>query len=46
MDKKEIILELTMDQMVEFINHLREDVIVKVTFEEKGGDGDDRRKTV
>ena len=46
MDKKEIILELTMDQMVEFIKHLREDVIVKVTFEENGGDGNVGRKTV
>ena len=46
MDKKEIMLELNMDQMVEFVNHLREDVIVKVTFEENGGDEDDGRKTV
>ena len=46
MKKKEFILELTVNEMVTLLKYLREDVIVNVTFEEKGGDKDDRREEV
>ena len=46
MKKKELTLELTIEEMITFLNFIREDVIVNVTFEEKGGDKDDRREEV
>ncbi len=46
MEKKEFILELTVNEMVTLLKYLREDVIVNVTFEEKGGDPDARREEV
>ena len=46
MKKKELTLELTIEEMITFLNFIREDVIVNVTFEEKGGDPDDGRKEI
>jgi len=45
MDNK-MTLELTFEQMVQFMNFIREDVIVNVTIDEEGGDKDDRREEV
>ena len=46
MKKKELTLELTIEEMITFLNFIREDVIVNVTFEEKGGDPDGRREEI
>ena len=44
MEKKEFILELTVNEMVTLLKYLREDVIVNVTIDEEGGDPDGRRE--
>ena len=40
MEQKEFTLELTIEEMVTFLNSMRENVIVNVTLEKEGGDPD------
>lgn len=46
MENEKHIMELTEEEMVQFLNCLGEDTIVNVTIEEKGGDTDGRREAV
>ncbi len=39
-------LELTLEELTQFLNNLREDVIVTIIFDTEGGDNDDGRKEV
>ena len=38
------VLEMSLEELVQFLNYLREDVMVNVTIE--GGDADERREEI
>ena len=46
MERKGYVLELTIEEMPAFLMCLRDDVIVNVTIDENGEDGDDRREEI
>ena len=46
MEKDRVIMELTAEELVVFLNCLREGVTVNITVEEEGGDPDDRREEI